>query len=561
MNSELTSLLATPEGRKALSHASPQFFDSYYLNLTNVEFRNRWLETIDELEIDAKKTNLKKKLLVLAPRNHGKSFLAISYCLRKICLNRNIRILFISASANQAEKRVRLIKQSLMSKKIVEDFGDFKGEDTKWSSTQIYVKRDEQSVDPTLEAVGSGGKITGAHVDIVVLDDVEDDITVSSPSTRAKTRDWLRGTITPILNNGGLMLVIGTRKHYDDLYEHMMNDATFEVLNDPAIKKWPTNFNYITEIDDKGREKITGIDVQGDHEVLWPEQRPLEMLLMERRSIGNLLFEREFQNKVISGEEAIIKEEWLEIAKDTSYSIGQIPQTLDLDECTIIQAWDLALEVDKKRAAKNDSDWTVGWTIARDDKGCHWVLDFWRKRGISSGEVIEGIINQYEKWQDYVNAVVVEKNSFGALYVESLKNTNLPIKAYNMHSRNSLKIKIHKIAIQFENEKFKFPVKNEISKNIYDIFVEEAMGFPYASHDDTLTSLKWALEEFEKNSDNYSLAINNKIINNRGEVIHQNLDDDQKHIIDDVLNTIGAQRVLEEDEKRMLERFGFGSED
>lgn len=557
MQSDLTSLMASSEGRKALSHASPQFFDSYYLGMSNVAFRSRWLDTIEELEQEGKQTNLKKKLLVLAPRNHGKSFLAISYCLRQICVNRNVRILFISASANQAEKRVRLIKQNLLSPKIVEDFGDFKGDDTKWSSTQIYVKRDEASVDPTLEAVGSGGKITGAHVDVVVLDDVEDDITVSSPSTRAKTRDWLRGTITPILNNGGMMLVIGTRKHYDDLYAHMMNDATFEVLNDPAIQKWPTSYDYITETDEKGREKIKGLDIKGDYKVLWPEQRPLEMLLMERRSIGNLLFEREFQNKVISGDEAIIKEEWLEIAKDTSYSLGNVPHNLDLDECTVIQAWDLALEVDKKKAARNDSDWTVGWTIARDDRGCHWVLDFWRKRGISSGEVISGIVQQYEKWSNWVNTVVVEKNSFGALYVEALKNTDLPIRAYNMHKRNSLKIKIHKVAIHFENEKFKFPVKNEKSKNTYDIFIEEAMGYPYASHDDTLTSLKWALEEFEKNSDNYTLAINNKIINNKGEVVQNASDLSQSDLIDDVLNTIGVQREVADDEKRMLERFGF----
>lgn len=560
MTSDLTSLLSTAEGRKALSHASPQFFDSYYLGMTNVHFRNKWLDTIDELEKEAQETNLKKKLLVLAPRNHGKSFLAISYCLRKICLNRNIRILFISASANQAEKRVRLIKQSLTSKKIIEDFGEFKGDDTKWSSTQIYVKRDEKSVDPTLEAVGSGGKITGAHVDIVVLDDVEDDITVSSPSIRAKTRDWLRGTITPILNNGGLMLVIGTRKHYDDLYAHMMNDATFEVINDPAIIKWPTTYEYVTEIDDKGREKIKSIDASDDYEVLWPEQRPLPMLLMEKRSIGNLLFEREFQNKVISGDEAIIKDEWLEMAKDTSYSLGEVPHMLDLEECTVIQAWDLALEVDKKAAARNDSDWTVGWTIARDDKGCHWVLDFWRNRGISSGEVIDGIISQYEKWSEWVNTVVVEKNSFGALYVEALKNTDLPIRAYNMHKRNALKIKIHKIAIQFENENFKFPVKNEKSKNTYDIFVEEAMGYPYSSHDDTLTSLKWAIEEFEKNSDNYSLAINNKIINNKGEVIQSDNDATQEDLIDDVLQSIGVTREADSDEKRMLERFGFGED-
>ena len=525
MNKQMLELINTSEGRRALSGASSVFFDSYYLKMMKAAHRTNWLKTIDRLEKEAKEANDKKKLLVLAPRSHGKSLLAISYCVRKICMDRNVSILFISASAGQAEKRVRLIKQYLDNDKIVSDWANgtdtpkFKDKDSKWTSTQLYVKRDGSSVDPTLEAIGVGGKITGAHVDIVVMDDLEDDLTTASPGVRAKTRDWLAGTVTPILNQGGMLLVIGTRKHDDDLYAHMKNDPTFEVIEDPAILKWPESYEYVIEKDPKGREVLKGVSVEGEYKVLWPEFRPIEYLLMERRSMGSTLFAREMMNQPLDLENSIIKQEWVEASKLGNYTLGTLPSNVDITECTVIQSWDLSIESDAKKAAQKDTDFTVGYTLARDEQGFIYVIDVFRDRGLTQNQILNAITSMYNRWSTYVRSVVVEKNSFGNLYIQQLQKTTMPVKPVAMTRHNSLKLGIHKLAVMFENGFIKFPSGDERSRLIVDAFSEEASLFPVASHDDMLDSLYHGINELNKSFGDYSIAIGNVVLNSKGESI------------------------------------------
>ena len=253
---------------------------TYYLGLDYAAHQDAWLTRLEDLTKLAQQSTTKRKLLLLAPRDHGKSMLSIAYTLRRLCLDRNAKLLWISASAGQAEKRVRLVKSFLQSDKIIEDWGSddlppFRTEDTKWIATQIYLNRSDDSVDPSIEAIGCGGSITGAHVDAIIMDDLEDDKTVYSSSVRAKTRDWLRGTVQPMLNRGGVMLVVGTRKHHDDIYAHMMKDPTFEVQSDPAIIEWPSDFSFNMSMDAQGRDIIEDVVVKGPSKVLWSDQRPV----------------------------------------------------------------------------------------------------------------------------------------------------------------------------------------------------------------------------------------------------------------------------------------------
>ena len=497
---------------------------------------------------------------------HGKSLLAISYCVRKICMDRNISILFISASAGQAEKRVRLIKQFLESEKIISDWANgndipaFKGSDAKWTSTQLYVQREGTAVDPTLEAIGSGGKITGAHVDIVIIDDLEDDTTTGSAGVRSKTREWLNATVTPILNQGGLMIVIGTRKHADDAYEHMKKDPTFTVIEDPAIIKWPTKYEYCVEKDENGREVLKGVKYTNDYKVLWPEYRDLDYLLLERRSMGTTLFAREMQNEVIAVEDSIIKPEWVDACTTATYELGNIPVNLNLDDCSIIQCWDLSIESDAKKAATNDSDFTVGFTLARDKKGCIWILDVFRDRGLTQTEILSAILQKYDKWKEYVSTVVVEKNSFGNLYIQQLQTTSLPVKAVAMTRHNSLKSGIHKIAVLFENNLFKIPVGNEFSRQFLNTFAEEASQYPFAKHDDTLSSLFHGINELQTIRGNYIVSVGDKIFTGKGEEITEK--NKTNDIVNDVLEEIGlSSSEYSDEEKKMLERFGLGEFD
>jgi phage terminase large subunit-like protein len=549
-NNQLNDLLSTTSGRRGLSAASPVFFDSYYLGLQTADHRTRCLERIDELEKEAKATNTKRKLLILQPRSHGKSMLAISYCVRKLCMDRNATILFISASSGQAEKRVRLIKQYMDSEKIIEDWGNgadipsFKGPDSKWTASQIYLQRDGSNIDPSVDAIGTGGKITGAHCDVVVCDDIDDDLTTASPSVRAKTRDWLTGTITPILNQGGILIVVGTRKHHDDVYAHMKVDPTFDVIEEPAIIQWPDKFEYLVEKNANGRETLKGVKVEGQHKVLWPQFRPIEMLLMERRSMGTTIFAREMQNEVLAVEDAIVKPDWLINCQTLTYELGNIPPQLNPDECTFIQCWDLSIESDKKKANSNDSDFTVGYTLARDPKGVIWIIDAYRNRGITQNELLNVIINTYKKWSQWVQCVIVEKNSFGNLYVQQLQQTSLPIKPALMTKNHNLKKGIHKMAILFENGLVRIPIGNEASKNFSEVLVAEATGYPFQKHDDTLASFLHGITELQNKSMEYSIAVGDKIINSKGEVIEET---QNEFFLDNLLSQYGFSSSDDED--------------
>lgn len=511
-DNNLKELLGTTAGRRLLSKHSPAFFNTYYLNYSYVAHQERWISEMDDLYGIAKKNNTKEKLLLLAPRDHSKSWTVIAFILRQLCLNRNLKFLLVSATAGQAEKRVRMIKEFLQSPKITADWASddlpaFKTTNDKWISTQIYLNRDTPSVDPTLEAIGVGGAITGAHVDFIILDDIEDDRTAFSASTRAKTRDWLRGTIQPVLSRKGMMIVIGTRKGRDDIYFHMMEDPTFRVINDPAIKKWPEKYSFTTEVDSKGREIITGVQVQGDYEVLWPEQRPIEYLLKELRAVGESLFFREFQNQPISSSDQVFKSEWIDAAqyKGKDYSFKNPP---NLNDLVIVQGYDLSLVHDANKAQKNDGDYTVGITYAKHLKtGDRWILDMWRTRGLTPQQLKDGIIRNYNKFNGRVKLIYIERNAFGALHLLDLQSTtDLPIKGHLTTAKNSMKANISMLALLFENGKIGIPSATVADDDLINPLVAELVSFGQSKHDDCVSSLMLAEYALRDSSINFEYS-------------------------------------------------------
>lgn len=499
-NETVKQLITTKEGRRLLSIHSPSFFATYYLGYSYAEHQDAWLKECERLTQEGKVENSKRKLLLLAPRDHGKSFLSIAYTVRRLCLDRNAKILWISASSGQAEKRVRMVKQYLQDPKIIADFASddlppFKTEDTKWIATQIYIVRPDESVDPSVEAVGSGGSITGGHVDVIIMDDLEDDKTVYSSTVRDKTREWLRGTVQPMLSRGGFMLVVGTRKHHDDVYAHMIKDPTFELRNDPAISQFPESYSFDMGLDGDGRDVIRNVQVVGASKVLWEEERPIEYLLKERQAVGSLLFAREFMNQVNSDDSAAFKWEWLEIAqkRGSAYSFGEIPA---VDRLQVVQSWDLALITDAKRAEDQDGDYTVGTTWAKDQDGNRYLLSMVRARGLTPNELKALIVSEYEYYKEFVTCVMIEKNAFGQLHLLNLQTTtDLPLKQHltTAGAKSNAWTGVPALSALFENGKIILPYRDETSRFMVDTLCAELYGLGKEKHDDTVMSL-WIAE-------------------------------------------------------------------
>ena len=507
-------LITTPAGRRLLAAASPAFFDSYYCGMTRATHRDKWLETFETTAESAKTHGTKGKVLVLAPRDHGKTEAAITYATRALCLNRDIRILWISESQTNAKKRMRRIASLLDSPRIIEDFttapeegaGPFKGEGSSWSDTLIYLQRERQSVDASLEAIGAGGAVTGGHFDLILCDDLQDDKNTYGAGVRAKTREWWRGTIAPMLSRGGSIIVIGTRKHHDDLFAHLIKDPTYQVLSDQAVPEWPERYEYQYTTDANGRRLITGVEVTGGR-ALWPEQRPLDYLLLERQTIGARLFSREFQNEVQDESAAPFKMAWLESAleRGASYSLGAIPpQVVD-----IVQGWDFSLVTDARAAEARDTDYTIGITWGRDDNGNRYLIDIFRRRGMSPTELQARVSGEYAKFAPRVRVVAVEKNAFGELHYLGLKrSTDLPLKGHITHARNKADPweGVPALSALFESEKVILPSATERDRERLDPLIHELFSLGKAAHDDCVMSLWIAETWLRKSAFTYTLS-------------------------------------------------------
>ena len=510
---QIDQLIGTKQGRRLLSIHSPMFFAQYYLGYDYAKHQADWMDECERLQKEAKTNNAKRKLLILACRDHGKSFLSIALTVRTLCLNRNAKILWISASAGQAEKRVRMVKQFLESDKIVADWASddlppFKNADTKWISTQIYILRPDESVDPSVEATGAGGSITGGHVDMIIMDDLEDDRTVYSSSVREKTRDWIRGTVNPMLNRDGFMLVVGTRKHFDDIYNYMIKDPTFDLRHDPAIIEWPESYTFDMGLDAGGRDIIKSVNVTGPSRVLWPEQRPIEYLLKEKQTVGSLLFAREYQNEVQSDDAAAFKMEWLDMAKKlgTNYAFNELPS---VERLSVVQSWDLALITDAKKAEDQDGDYTVGTTWAKDENGTRYLINMVRARGLTPSQLKALIVSEYEKFKEFVNVVMIEKNAFGQLHLLNLQQTtDLPLRQHltTAGAKSNPWTGVPAMSALFENGKVVLPYRDQESRLMVDTLVQELYGLGREKHDDTVMSLWIAECAMKTASFNYAVS-------------------------------------------------------
>ena len=504
MSEVVAKLLSSSEGRRALSLQSPTFFDTFYCGMRWAAHREKWLETFHTTIDRAKESMDKARVLILAPRDHGKTEAAVTLTAWAICTNRDIRVLWISESLGQAEKRMRRVKSLLESDRIVEDwcsspeqgFGPFLQADTdRWMATQVYVARQLNSVDPTLEAVGSGGAITGGHFDLIICDDIEDDKTVYTQAQRQKTRDWFRGTIGPMLVRGGTMICIGTRKHADDLYGHQLADPTWRVIQDKAISKWPEKHRFQLEKDERGREVITGVITEGESEVLWPQERDITYLLRERQAVGQVLFSREFQNEVQDDSAAAFKMAWLQSAMDRGkhLSLYEVPEVTGLD---IVQGWDLALVTDVRHAESRDTDYTVGTTWARDNEGNRYLLGIRRERGLTPAQ-LEGIVkNEFSKFGLHVRNIAVEKNNFGELiYLGLQKSTDLPLKPHVTTGRAKADPwdGVPSLSVLFENGKVILPSRTKEDRERLEPLINELWGLGRETHDDCVMSL-WIAE-------------------------------------------------------------------
>jgi hypothetical protein len=492
-----TALLSNKYTRRVLADQSVRFFAQYYFGITLGRHQERWVKKLVHV----------KKGMVLAPCGHGKTeIFSKILILWLVTRNRNIRVLLVSKSDGLAVKNLKAIRWELETNdKLIQDFGRFyDSAGGTWSDHQLYCIRDKNQKDPTIEAVGLLGAITGGRFDVIVLDDVLDSLNTRSEDQRLKIQDYIDGTLIPRLEPWGVMWGIGTRKHFDDFYAHCIRNKAWVVIRDRAIIQEPDSYEIIESDEALVLEDSLGerhetyfrvvITSEDKGECLWPEKWTMENLLLLRYTIGSYVFTREYQNEISSNELALFKIEWLQQCRDygLSYVHGNLRQKDDRSKFVFLaQGTDASLVDSKEAAEKGDSDYTVisSWGITEDSTGRKFVLlDFFRERGMSPAKV-EGSIEK-EYWRFTPDYHFIEVNSFTTIHTHNLINKrglNLT-KHYTDRKKNDLYVGVPGMAVKFENDLVRLPYKTSEDQAKTDKFIMEFHGLGTEKHDDIVMS-------------------------------------------------------------------------
>lgn len=210
--------------------------------------------------------------LVLFPRDHGKSALVAYRVAWALTKDPTLRVLYISATSNLAQKQLGFIKQIFESdvhqRYWPQHIHKEEGKRKKWTSSEIELEhplRAQENVrDPSIMTAGLTTGITGLHFDIAVLDDVVVYENAYTQEGRNKVETQY-SLLASIEGTGAQEWVVGTRYHPKDLYSLMlsMNEPVFdekgEVLGEETIYEVMERV-----VEDRG---------DGTGEFLWPRQQ------------------------------------------------------------------------------------------------------------------------------------------------------------------------------------------------------------------------------------------------------------------------------------------------
>ena len=195
-------------------------------------------------------TTAKYRKLLLLPRDHYKSTivsqsLPIHILIQSAETNiylphrdgTSSRILLACEAQSIASKRLVWIETQFESNSMLRQLWPHRlwenprKESKKWNEKEMLTKGGGDKVDFSIEAVGVGGAVTGAHFDILIKDDLVTLEAANSPAVMETAKEW-HTTSRALVDDFDKFLefIIGTRWAVQDLYEDAQKDDSVDVI-------------------------------------------------------------------------------------------------------------------------------------------------------------------------------------------------------------------------------------------------------------------------------------------------------------------------------------------
>ena len=339
--------------------------------------------------------------LVLLPRDHMKSALIGYRCAWEITRNPAVRILYISATSNLAEKQLYFVKQILdndIYKRYWPQMLDpEEGRREKWTAGEISVdhpKRKAEAVrDPTIFTAGLTTVITGMHCDIAVLDDVVIKENAYSLEGRGKVASQY-SLLSSIEGADAREWIVGTRYHPKDLYGELESTQV-----DTFDENGEVNGSY--KLYETFERRVENIG-DGSGEYLWPRQQRSDgkwfgfdqSILAKKRAKyqDKTQFRAQYYNDPNDPESSTIKRDLFQYYDQKYITQNSGYWYFKARKLNVYASIDFAYSLSKK------SDFTAITVVGVDHQSNYYVLDIDRFKTDKIVEVFAAIQRLFTKW-------------------------------------------------------------------------------------------------------------------------------------------------------------------
>lgn len=365
----------------------------------------------------------KSHQLLLFPRDHMKSALVAYRVAWWLTKDPTLRVLYISATANLAEKQLGFIKNILTSDIYRRYWPEMVEKDeskrSRWTNSEIsldHPKRKKENIrDPSIFTAGLTTGLTGMHCDIAVLDDVVVYENAYTNEGRNKVKSQY-SLLSSIEGASAKEWVVGTRYHPKDLYGELM-EMVEEIYDEDGDIIGQDSIYEIFERQVENRGDGTG-------EFLWPKQRrrdgkwfgfDMKVLAKKRgQYLDRTQFRAQYYNDPTDPDSRPIDIDKFQYY-DTKF-LKFIDGRLYYKEnrLNVFAAVDFAYTVTKR------SDYTAIVVIGVDSDNYIYVLDIDRFKTDKISDYYDHILHLVTKWN--FRKMRAETTAAQSIIVKELKN-------------------------------------------------------------------------------------------------------------------------------------------
>lgn len=319
--------------------------------------------------------------LVLLPRDHMKSALIAYRVAWEITKDPTLRIIYLSATANLAEKQLFFIKSILTSPIYKRYWPEMVNGDEarreRWTIGEISVdhpKRKLESVrDPTIVTAGLTSTITGLHFDRAILDDIVIDENAYTADGREKVQHQY-SLLASIEGTEACEWVVGTRYHPKDLYSDLLSTKVDTYDNEGNLDgSYQLYEVFERQVEDAG---------DGTGEFLWPKQQRYDgkwfgfdqNILAKKRSkyLDRTQFYAQYYNNPNDPDHEVLSRDYFQYYKKEHLSQTGGQWHYKGTRLNVFASVDFAYSLGRK------SDYSVIVVVGVDSNSNYYVLDIQR---------------------------------------------------------------------------------------------------------------------------------------------------------------------------------------